>query len=315
VSAAVLDVLGSPDFYTAALRVSAPLVLAATGGLVAELAGIVTFGMEGWMLAGTFIGVAAAHASGSTLGGFAGAALAGALLSGAFGLMVTCTSANQVVAAVAMNLFAVGATSYLNTLWYGLATDPVRVKTLAVVPVPGLHEIPVVGPILFRQMVPVYLAYVLVVVVRFMLYRTTWGLAIRAVGEHPRAADTAGIRVRRLRILGLLVAGACSGIAGAMLSVGQVGQFSENMSGGRGFIAYTAIVFGKWTPLGTALGCLLFGTVEALQLRLQALGITVLPYQVLIALPYVATLVALVCFVGEARWPSASGQAFERESR
>jgi len=281
-------------FVAAAFRVSAPLVAAALGGLVAELGGLISFGMEGFMLVGAFAAVAAAHAHG-TAAGFVAAALAGTVLALLHGALVIGLGTDQVVTAVALNLFATGFTSYANTLLYGLATEPVRVT----VP-PGWI---------------VYLAYPLVPAVWFLVQRTSWGLALRAVGEDPHAAHAAGISVRAHRFAALAVAGALAGLAGSMLSLVAVGQFAENISAGRGFIAYSAIVFGRWTPLGTAGGAMLFGLAEAIQLSLQALGVTLVPYQLLVALPYLVTLAVLVVFAGRASWPSASGLFFDPEER
>jgi ABC-type uncharacterized transport system permease subunit len=209
----------------------------------------------------------------------------------------------------------VGLTRYLNTMFFGLATDPVRMSKLQPFPVPLLSGIPILGPIFFRQLPIVYLAYLLVPIVWFVLFKTTWGLKIRSVGEHPHAADTVGISVFKVRFATLVIAGLLSGLAGAFLSIGQIGQFMEGMTSGRGYIAYTAIVFGKWTPVGTLLGSLLFGVADAFQLRLQALGIEAIPYQFLVALPYFATLIIVIFFVGKAAWPAASGMAFSREEK
>lgn len=311
----LFSILLSTDFYAAALRVTTPLLLASMGGLVAERAGIVTFGMEGMMLMGCFAGVAMAFVTKSILLGFAAAMLAGVLVAMLYGIMIILLRANQIVSAVALNLMATGLTSVLNTLFFGLATDPVRVPKLATLNIPLLSQIPVIGPIFFRQLPLVYLAFLLVPLIGFVLYRTTWGLQIRSVGEHPHAADTVGISVFKVRFMSLVVTGSLAGLAGAFLSLGQIGQFMENMTGGRGFIAYTAIVFGKWTPIGTLLGSLLFGTADAFQLRLQALGLKIVPYQFLVALPYIATLIVLIFFVGKASWPAASGTAFSREEK
>jgi general nucleoside transport system permease protein len=311
----LFEILLSPQFYAAAIRVATPLLLAAMGGLVAERAGIITFGMEGMMLMGCFVGVAVAYVSQSIVAGFLAAMLAGVCVAMIFGLMIIPIKANQVVSAVALNLMIVGLTSVLNTVFFGLATDPVRVPKLQPVHIPVLSDLPVVGPIFFEQLPLVYVAYGLVPLVWYLLFRTSWGLKIRSVGEHPHAADTVGISVYKVRFTTLVITGMLAGLAGAFLSIGQIGQFLENMTGGRGFIAYTAIVFGKWTPVGTMLGCLLFGAADALQLRIQALGLNILPYQAMVALPYIATLVVLIFFVGRATWPAASGTAFSREER
>jgi general nucleoside transport system permease protein len=311
----ILGLLISPEFWAAALRVATPVLIAAMGGLVAERAGIVTFGMEGMMLMGCFVGVAAAYATKSIWVGFVAAMLSGVLVSMAFGVMIIPLRANQIVSAVALNLMVVGLTSYLNTTMFGLAADPVRVAKLQPFAIPLLSQIPIIGPVFFRQIPLVYLAYLLVPFIWWVLFKTTWGLKIRSVGEHPHAADTVGISVYKVRFTTLVVTGMLSGLAGAFLSLGQMGQFMEGMTGGRGYIAYTAIVFGKWTPVGTLLGSLLFGTADAFQLRLQALGIKAIPYQFLVALPYFATLIIVIFFVGKAAWPAASGLAFSREEK
>ncbi len=311
----LLSIIFSPEFWAAAIRVATPVLMAAMGGLVAERAGIVTFGMEGMMLLGCFAGVAAGFATKSIVIGFAAAMLAGVLIAMLYGVMIIPLRANQIVSAVALNLMVVGLTSYLNTMFFGLAADPVRVPKLQPFEVPLLSQIPIVGPIFFRQIPLVYLAYLLVPLIWFVLFKTTWGLKIRSVGEHPHAADTVGISVYKVRFATLVVTGMLSGLAGAFLSLGQMGQFMEGMTGGRGYIAYTAIVFGKWTPVGTLLGSLLFGTADAFQLRLQALGIKAIPYQFLVALPYFATLIIVIFFVGKAAWPAASGLAFSREEK
>ncbi len=311
----LLALIISPEFWAAAIRVATPVLMAAMGGLVAERAGIVTFGMEGMMLMGCFVGVAVAFVSKSILLGFIAASLAGVLISMLYGVMIIPLRANQIVSAVALNLMVVGLTSYLNTMFFGLAGDPVRVPKLQPFAIPLLSQIPLIGPVFFRQLPIVYIAYLLVPVISFVLFKTTWGLKIRSVGEHPHAADTVGISVFKVRFATLVVAGLLSGLAGAFLSIGQIGQFMENMTAGRGYIAYTAIVFGKWTPVGTLLGSLLFGTADAFQLRLQALGIKAIPYQFLVALPYLATLVIVIFFVGKAAWPAASGMAFSREEK
>jgi general nucleoside transport system permease protein len=311
----ILALLISPEFWAAALRVATPVLIAAMGGLVAERAGMITFGMEGMMLMGCFAGVAAAFATKSIVVGFVAAMLAGVLVSMVYGVMIIPLRANQIVSAVALNLMVVGLTSYLNTMFFGLAADPVRVPKLQPFAIPLLSQIPIIGPIFFRQIPLVYLAYLLVPLISWVLFKTTWGLKIRSVGEHPHAADTVGISVYKVRFASLVVTGLLSGLAGAFLSLGQMGQFMEGMTGGRGYIAYTAIVFGKWTPVGTLLGSLLFGTADAFQLRLQALGMKVIPYQFLVALPYFATLIIVIFFVGKAAWPAASGLAFSREEK
>ncbi|MFP4346047.1 MAG: ABC transporter permease [Anaerolineales bacterium] len=315
----LLQILTSVAFYAAIVRLTTPLLLAAMGGLVAERAGIVTFGMEGMMLMGAVAGVTGSYLTGSVLGGLALAMVAGVFVAMAFAFMAVTVGANQVVSAVALNIGALGLSSTIYAVVFaggegGVVQEVVKVASLRLLKIPLLGDLPVLGPIFFNQLPLVYLAFLTVPAVWFVLYRTTWGLKIRAVGEHPHAADTVGISVVRVRYLTLVVTGVLAGLSGAFLSIGQLNTFQENMSAGRGFIAYTAIVFGKWEPVGVFLGTLLFGMADALQLRIQALNLDI-PYQLLVAFPYLVTLIVLVLFVGKATWPTASGMPFKRESK
>ena len=315
----LVRIFSTVEFYAAILRVTTPLLLAAIGGLLAERAGIVTFGMEAMMLMGTIAGVVGSFLSGSVWGGLLLAMIAGILVALILAFMSVTIGANQMVSSVALNIGALGLSSMLYATVFsggeeGIVQDVIQVASLSEWRIPLLADIPFIGPILFDQLPLVYLAFLLVPVVWFVLYRTTWGLKIRAVGEHPHAADTVGISVIKIRYMTLLFTGASSGLAGAFLSIGQLNSFQENMSAGRGFIAYTAIVFGKWEPVGILLGTLLFGVADALQLRIQALNLNV-PYQFLVASPYVMTLIVLILFVGKATWPAAYGEPFKREGK
>lgn len=316
----ILQIFVTVEFYAAVIRLTTPLLLAATGGLVAERAGIVTFGMEGMMLMGAVAGVIGSYLTGSVWGGLALAMVAGVVVALALAFMAVTIGANQVVSAVALNIGALGLSSTLYALVFAggksgeVVQTVIKVPSLSVLKIPVLGDLPILGPILFNQLPLVYLALLMAPVVWFVLYRTTWGLKIRAVGEHPHAADTVGINVVQVRYLTLIFTGIMAGLAGAFLSIGQLNTFQENMSAGRGFIAYTAIVFGKWEPWGVFLGTLLFGLADALQLRIQALNLAI-PYQFLVAFPYLVTLLVLVLFVGKATWPAASGQPFKRESK
>jgi ABC-type uncharacterized transport system permease subunit len=315
----LVQIFSTVEFYAAIVRVTTPLLLAAMGGLLAERAGIVTFGMEGMMLMGTIAGVAGSFLSGNAWGGLLLAIAAGIFVALLYAFMAVTVGANQIVSAVALNLGALGLSSTLYAVIFGRGTEGIveqviRVSSLKNWKIPLLGDVPILGRIFFDQLPLVYLAFLTVPVVWFVLYRTTWGLKIRAVGEHPHAADTVGISVVTVRYLTLLWTGALAGLAGAFLSIGLLGSFQENMSAGRGFIAYTAIVFGKWEPIGVFLGTLLFGAADALQLRIQALNLNI-PYQFLVGFPYVVTLVVLIFFVGKATWPAAYAEPFKREGK
>ena len=304
------------DFYVAIIRMTTPLLLAAVGSLLAERAGVVTFSMESMMLMGTLGAVIGSSLFNNSWMGLVFAVIFGMAIALVYAVWAVTIGSHQIVTSVGLNLGALGLTSvlYVMTFTHGaeVIQKAVRVPMLPIWKIPLLGDIPFFGPVFFQQLPLVYLGYILVPLVWYVLYRTTWGLQIRAVGEHPHAADTVGISVAKVRYLAILFSGAMSGLAGAFLSIGLLGSFQENMTAGRGFIAYTAIVFGKWQPGGVALGTLLFGAADALQLRIQAINPNI-PYQFLIALPYIVTLIALVSIVGKASWPAASGTPFKRE--
>lgn len=314
-----LGIFTSVEFYIAVVQMTTPILLAAMGGLIAERSGIITFGMEGMMLLGTVGGVIGSGLTGHVSVGLLLAILAGVFVALIYAVMTVTVGANQVVTAVALNMGVLG----LSSLFYVLAfaggkgeiiEEVIRVPALPLWKVPLLGDIPFVGPIFFNQYPLVYLAYIAVPLVWFVLYRTSWGLKIRAVGEHPHAADTVGINVYRIRYATVITCGALAGLAGAFLSIGAFNAWQENMTSGRGFIAYTSIVFGRWEPLGTFLGSLLFGAADALQLRMQTLAMNI-PYQAMVAFPYVITVIVLILSGTAASWPAASGVAFKRESK
>jgi len=225
-----------------------------------------------------------------------------------FAVVAVTFRANQIVSAVGLNILMLGLTGVALRAVVGLSSGQNAAPTIPIWNIPGLGDLPGLGPVLFRHLPLVYLVFILVGVVAFIFYRTTWGLAIRAVGEHPRAAETVGINVIQVRYLTLLWSGFMAGVGGALLSVGYLNTFQEGMTAGRGFIAFSAIIFGRWTPLGTMLASLLFGFADALQLRIQAFGAPI-PYQFLVMLPYVVTLLALFG-AGRSQSPAASGAPY-----
>lgn len=315
----ILGILTSPDFYQATIRLTAPILLAAMGALLAERAGIVTFSMEGMLLMGAVGGVIGSGLTHSTWGGLGGAILGGVLIAMIYAFMAVTVGANQIVTCVALNLGAVGLADVLYVMAFGagqggVVREIVRVPRLPDWEIPLLGKIPVVGPVLFDHIPLVYLAYLMVPLVGYVLYRMTWGLNARSVGEVPQASNAVGISVRKVRYLTLLLTGVTTGLAGAFLSIGLLSSFTTNMTGGRGYIAYTAIVFGRWEPLGIALGALLFGATDAFQMRMQAIGVAI-PSQIMVALPYIVTFIALVLFVRRAAQPRAYGQPWSRESK
>jgi ABC-type uncharacterized transport system permease subunit len=301
----VAELLG-PEFWASAVRLAAPLLLAALGGILSERSGVITIGLEGLMLIGALAGVLGAYFLGSAWLGVLCAVLAGAAAASIHATVAVVLKADQIVSGAALNIGALGLTAFLVRVIFGLQDQKREVPHFVPVAVPGLVDLPWIGPVLFRQGALVYLAFLLVPLLWWVLYRTTWGLRILAAGEHPRAADTAGIGVDRVRAACVILCGVAAGLGGAFLSLGQLHFFVDDMVGGRGFIALAALIFGRWNPLGAMLACLVFGAADALQFRMQAFGVG-LPHQLLLMFPYLATLGVLALLAGQARPPSALG--------
>lgn len=294
-------------FLGASVRTATPLALAALGETVSERGGVINIGLEGSIIAGALGGTVAAASLGVT-GGFLAGAAAGVGMAALFALFVVVLRANAIITGTAITLFALGLTGTLYRSIYGAGGVALSSPTAAVVPIPGLSAIPVVGSALFAQPVVTYLAVLLVPLLTWGLFGTHWGVALRAVGESPDAAIAAGVRPGRLQTGAILLAGALAGMAGATLVLAQAGTFVEGMSAGRGFIAIAIVVLGRRHPLGVALAALLFGAAQSLQTLFQAMGWTGVPYQLFLAVPYVLTLVAMVSSRTPSRgWTDARG--------
>lgn len=306
----LLRVLTSSDLWAATLQFGALLLLPALGGVISERSGVVNIAMEGMMLIGAYAAVMTTKSTNSVLIGILGAMVAGALISLVHAIVSINFKADQIVSGVAINIAALGLTNYLlfvQTGGQGVPSLPnsLRLPNVALGP---LSRIPFLGPVLFQQNVIFYLAILILIGIQLLLFRTNIGLRIRAVGEHPLAADTAGVNVRAVRYACVLASGVLSGLAGAFLSLGIAGIFNSNMTAGAGFIALAAMVFGKYIPLGAAGACLVFGLGEALSGRLQDSGIDP---NLLSTLPYILTLIALVGLVGRTVAPAADGIPYE----
>lgn len=301
------------DFFAAAIRIASPLMLAALGGVITERAGVFAISLEGFMLFGAFTGVIGAFYSDSVLVGILTSALGGALLALMLATATVTFRADQIVCTIAVNIFAFGMTSFLLRIAFGTGDSAAtRIASIPKVPIPGLVDIPYVGPILFNHQPLTYVAYIMVPVTAYFLFRTGWGLNIRAVGENPRAVHTVGISPWTTRYISVVLSGFLAGLGGAVLSLQQVGFFTENMTQGRGFIALAAVIFGRWNPWMVAGACLLFGAAEALQLRIQAFGLPISSHIVLM-FPYVIAIVALMGFGLRAKYPAAIGRPYSKE--
>ncbi|TFH36794.1 MAG: ABC transporter permease [Anaerolineales bacterium] len=296
----------------AGIRIATPLLLAALGEVISEKAGILNIGIEGLMLAGSLSAFLATYYSGNIWIGVLVGGLMGSVISLIHAYLSVTLGTDQVVSGIAINTFSIGLTSLVFGAIFGVSARPPSVQPLKVIPIKILADIPILGPILFQQTPIVYIAFALVPLVSWFLFKTDLGLSLRAVGESPSAAESAGINVKRFRYAAILVGGLLAGWGGAFLSVGQLGSFSNGMTAGRGFIALAAVIFGRWTPIGTLLASLVFGTAYALQLSLQALGFS-LPPQVLLMMPYIITMVALLGSVGRHGAPAALAVPYKRE--
>ena len=295
------------------LALSVPLVFGALGGVLGERAGVVNIAIDGQLLFGAFAAAIVGSATGSPWAGLLAAMIAGALVALVLGVFAITYFVDQVIVGVVLNVLVIGLTSFMfsQVLAPNAATlnSPPRFPR---VPIPLLGEIPLVGPVLFRQTMVVYLLYIAVALVTFALYRTRWGLRVRAVGEHPKAADTVGIKVNLTRYRTILLAGAIAGMGGAFYTLVSVPQFNREMTGGAGYIALAAVIFGKWDPIRATLAALLFGFASNLQGVLAVLGSPV-PSQFMLMLPYVITIFAVAGLVGRSRPPAADGVPYHKE--
>ena len=291
-------------FLEASVRLGVPLGLAAMGETITERSGVINIGLEGSLIAGALGGALGALAWGSAGLGVGAGALAGLLAALVFAAFAVGLNTDQIITGTAVTLGGLGVTGAVYQARFGATGTALTLPTLAPLPLPVLSDIPLVGPALFAQAPTAYLAYLLAPLLGWFVYRTEWGLELRAVGEEPDAAQAAGVRVRWVRFWATLFGGALAGIAGAHLALAHAGTFAENMSAGRGFIAIAVVVLGRWNPVLVLLAALFFGAASALQFFLQTLGLD-LPYQLFLALPYLLTLAALAGWVGRARAPAA----------
>lgn len=294
------------------IALAVPLVFGALGGVLGERAGVVNIAIDGQLLFGAFAAAMFGTVIGSPWGGLAAAMCAGALVALVLGFFAITYFVDQVIVGVVLNVLVIGLTSFL----FGqvLAENPEGLNSpphFERIAIPVLGDIPVVGPVLFRQTILVYIMYAAVALVAWALYRTKWGLRVRAVGEHPKAADTVGIKVNRTRYTTLLIAGLIAGAGGATYTLVSVPQFGEEMTDGAGYIALAAVIFGRWDPVRATLAALLFGFATNLSGVLSVLGSPV-PSQFMLMLPYVVTIIAVAGLVGASRAPAADGVPYRK---
>ena len=301
------------DYLVASLRLSAPLAFAALGGLLSERSGVLNIALEGMLLSGAFASAVGAFFTGNSWLGILLAIFLGGLVGILHAYLCVTLRVDQLVSGLAINLTAAGLTSF----WARILFNSGQAQSLPginIIGIPGLKNIPIIGDILFNEDPLVYLLFLLIPILTYILFRTSIGLSLRAVGEYPRAADTAGISVKLVRYVAVTLSGCLAGLGGAYLALVHVKFFVEDMSAGKGFIALAALIFGRWHPVSTFFSCLLFGATEALQLRIQAFNLNI-PYQFLVMLPYLIALFALVGLAGKSTPPASLGIPYIPQSR
>lgn len=294
------------------LALSVPLIFGAMCGLVGERSGIVNIAIEGQLLLGAFFAAVAASLASNAYVGLLAAPIAGALVGALLVWFAVSYWVDQIIIGVVLNVLVVGLTNFLfsTVLTQNSETWNAR-QRLPNLPIPGLSEIPVLGPVLFDQTILVYIMYAVVILLNIFVFRSRWGLRMRAVGEHPKAADTVGIKVNRTRVLNTIFAGAIAGLGGAFFTVGTGLAFGKEMSAGQGYIALAAMILGKWNPYGALGAALLFGFSRNLGNLLSSIG-TPVPSEFLLMLPYVVTIFAVAGFVGRVRAPAAENIPYKK---
>ena len=300
------------SWLQATLRWSAPLLLVAVGEIFSERSGIINMGIEGIMLCGALCGIAASFYSQSILVAVLATVFLGAIMGLAVAYLTVSRRTNQVVTGLMVNMLATGATNLLFAMMS--ETRSTRVGTFPIIFPQAMQRIPVLGEIFFCQPISTWIAFILPFAAAVVLYKTKWGLNVRAVGDHPQAVATAGLSVIKIKYQAVICSGIFAALGGCVLTLGEVGYFaSGGMTGGRGFIVMAAVVVGGWDPLRTAIACIIFGAADAAQLRLQGMG-SVIPYQFLQMLPYLITVVALTGMVKSSHVPKTWGAAYDQDS-
>jgi simple sugar transport system permease protein len=301
-------------FLAAAVRMAIPLTLAGLGETVSERSGIINIGVEAIMLCGAFFSFLTVYMTGNfTLGLMAGMA-GGVAMSLIHALLSLKCRADQTIAGLALNFFALGLTNFLFLQSFGRSTALPSIMVLKPVPIPLLSRIPLIGPVLFELDIFGYLCLGTVILLALLFYKTEWGVSLHAVGEDPRAADTAGLPVERIRFMAALTNGILGGLGGAYLPMAKLGFFIENVTSGKGYIALVVVILGRRNPAGVFLAALIIGAAEALQFRLQTSGLRI-PSQVFTMFPYLMTVAALLFSIGRSRDPAALGIPYDRDRR
>ncbi|MGH2428390.1 MAG: ABC transporter permease [Candidatus Limnocylindria bacterium] len=297
--------------FESTLQRAVPITFGALSGVLCERAGVVNVAIEGMLLTGAFVAAVVGSIAGSWIG-LVAAIAAGGLIAALLAVLAIRYRVDQIVAGILINILALGLTSYLSA---GLLTEVRELNSperFGPVEIPFLSTLPIVGPVLFRNSIFVYFMFAAIIVLHVMLFKTRYGLRVRAVGEHPKAADTVGIDVHFIRYRNVILGGMLAGLGGAFFTIGSTGQFEQEMTAGRGFIGLAAMIFGGWNPIGAFGAGLVFGFADALQNRLSILNIAV-PSQLMAMVPYVVTIIVVAGLVGRVRAPAADGRPYHKE--
>ncbi|HUI88899.1 MAG TPA: ABC transporter permease [Anaerolineales bacterium] len=290
-----------------------PIVLAALCGVMSERAAVINIAIEGIMLIAAQTAVVSATLMHNLYVGLIVAILTGAVVAAIHAFLVIRFKVDQIVSGTAINIFATGATAFIAKFYLQKDINLLNNSgTLPTIIIPGLSKIPILGPVFFDNTLIFYIAIVLVVIVHVLLFYTPWGLRTRAVGEHPKAADTLGINVYLMRYVNVILGGMIAGVGGAYFTIGSVGRFDQDMTNGKGFIGLAAMIFGNWSPIGAYLASLLFGFADSLQLKMQILSIPI-PSEFLAMAPYIVTIIVLTGVIGRAVPPAADGKPYEKQ--
>ncbi len=300
------------NLLSAGIMLSAPLLIAALGEMFVERSGLLNIGIEGMMLAGAWGGFVAAYFSGSLFVGLLGGIGIGLAFGLLNGFMAIQMKVNQVVSGISINILTVGLMMFLYRVVFGIPMNPITIQPFQKIAIPALSSIPVLGRVLFTHNLLVYLAFILVPISYYILFKTSFGLTIRSVGEKPEVVDTAGQNVFLYRYIGMLIAGGLAGLAGSYYSMAHLNMFTTNIISGRGFIAFSANIFGGWNPIRIMMATLIFGTADALATRFLTSEFEFIPYEALLAMPYVVTIVATVVLSRKSIAPAGLSKPYEK---
>lgn len=304
--------LNLAGMLSSAVLLSVPITMGAFSGVLCERSGVVNIAIEGMMLMGAMVGALVGSITHSSWLGLLGAVVSAVILALLHAVLSIKYKINQIISGTVINIFSTGMTAFISQKFLqsdqALNNPPMFTR----IPIPGLANIPVIGPIFFNTNLFVYLMFLLLLVIQVALFSTRWGLRLRSVGEHPKAADTLGINVFKTRYMAVILGGIVAGIAGAFFTLGSVGRFDEGMTAGKGFIGLAAMIFGNWTPLGAIGAGFLFGFADAIGSKLSLLG-SAIPPQFMAMAPYLITMIVLAGFIGKGQMPAADGEAYTKE--